>query len=409
MFEVSSTRTRLPARVVLCVTVVAAGALGAVGDAQVASSGGDDQAAAASEREAAGGSIRLRRVAKISDAKVRLSDVAVLEGGAAAVGGLVIGQLADGDDATTVTLAAVRKLLEKRQVEIVGLTVGGYMKTKVTRVREAASEDAEPTHVPVGVLPPAGPVVANSIDPIALNLPRTLRQRLADAIVQLSGMPRRQISIKLSPVDARILDVAAEAGRYEFRARGKSWLGKLAITIHHYDQHDRRIGTYHVRPHITRQMSAVVVRQHLRPGDLITRDNVAVKLVQIDKEQGVPVAKLTEALGMTARSALRPNAVLCHTHLRQPLLVRKGQTIDVRCFTDGVIVAMKARALEDGRLDDVVKVRNERAVRQRGGRRGRQVDGDPVFYVRVTGRQQAAVGTPGSINLNKDERSEDES
>ncbi len=89
------------------------------------------------------------------------------------------------------------------------------------------------------------------------------------------------------------------------------------------------------------------------------------------------VRAVVEAIGMTARRALMPGDLLQRSWLNESRMVSSGETVRLWQQFGGVSVAALARALQNGKLGDRIKVRN--------------IDSDRAITAVVTGRGEVRV------------------
>jgi flagella basal body P-ring formation protein FlgA len=71
------------------------------------------------------------------------------------------------------------------------------------------------------------------------------------------------------------------------------------------------------------------------------------------------VVDSTEVVGMVATAEVRPGEVLRRRHLASAPLVRTGELVDLMIRRGSVSVSVRGSCRQDGRLDEVVSVRNE--------------------------------------------------
>jgi flagella basal body P-ring formation protein FlgA len=71
-----------------------------------------------------------------------------------------------------------------------------------------------------------------------------------------------------------------------------------------------------------------------------------------------PVSTIEEVAGLASRRALRSGQIVDARWLIQPLLVRRGERVDILARNAGVEVRVAAEAMHDGRRGEEVEVRN---------------------------------------------------
>ncbi len=138
-------------------------------------------------------------------------------------------------------------------------------------------------------------------------------------------------------------------------------------------------------------VETLVARHSLRRGQLLTGADLRIEQRE---SSGLPAAYLTrpeEALGMTLRRAVPRGAVLNPAALTAPRAVRRGDLVTLVAGSAGVEVKSEGHAIEDGTLNQRVRVRT---------RSGRIVEGtvgpdNQVFIGAAARRIRANAGSTG--------------
>ncbi len=337
-------------------------------------------------------SIHLLEAAEASGPNVLLGQVAELKGTRALqLAGLAVARLDRSQQGTVVTMEHLRRVLGEQEVNLASLSLRGHTRCQVTQIRAAT---------PPAIAPRPAPLVPNSERDVDLRSDASLYDRLVRFIGQLTDANRGELDINLSPSDIKFLSQNDEDNEFHFRLVSKPTLGKIVVAAHRMD--DERVAeTRYVRPIVTRRMLAVVVTRGIRPGDVVTRDNVEIREVVIDRDRGDPVRSLSAALGRIATTHLKPGAHVTANQFRNPYAIHKNDIITVRCVQGGIELKTPARADENGSVGDIIRVINERALQVSG--RSRRHRAEAIFVVRVTGLRQAAVLTTPPATSDKAE------
>lgn len=74
---------------------------------------------------------------------------------------------------------------------------------------------------------------------------------------------------------------------------------------------------------------------------------------------GDAIAEPAEVVGKSSRRALRRGQLLSRRNLVEPVLVKRGASVDIVARNVGVAVTVAGEALEAGRRDEIVRVRNK--------------------------------------------------
>ncbi|MBP1597045.1 MAG: flgA [Acidobacteria bacterium] len=106
-----------------------------------------------------------------------------------------------------------------------------------------------------------------------------------------------------------------------------------------------------VRARVVRIEKPVAYGSTLAAGDLR-------EAVQDIENPGIDyVREIVEAVGMTARRGLGKGELLSRNSLKESSLVRSGETVRLLARSGSIVVSTLARALQNGKLGDRIKVR----------------------------------------------------
>jgi flagellar basal body P-ring formation protein FlgA len=127
----------------------------------------------------------------------------------------------------------------------------------------------------------------------------------------------------------------------------------------------------HVRAQVVQVARPVAFRSVLKADDL--REQTC----EIDDPRAAYFRTAAEAVGKIAKRALGKGELLSQSSLEQPGLVRSGETVRLVLESGGLHMTVLARALQNGKLGDPIKVRN--------------IDSDRVITAVITGRGEVRV------------------
>ena len=316
--------------------------------------------------------IRLRDVAVVDGGVVYLGDVAALDGAAAeALERIVVGRLHPDQVQIAVELATVRAILDGLGVHWGKLSLTGHQACRVER------RVAQPlvTDESITLVNPRTSVDSRSAV--------SLRQQLIARIVSETGDSRDDLTITFSQSDQKALSQSAMGRRFEIQPKSRAALGRIPFVIREW--RDRRaINEYRVTADVALRTLAVVATRSVQRGAPFGQADIEVREVMVRDSRGRPLALLDQVIGQTARGIVRRGAVIYPEYLRSPLLVRRGELIDVRGVFGELVLTFRARARADGERGRIVMcrrdgTRKEFPVRITGMRRGETVAGDTAF------------------------------
>ena len=103
-------------------------------------------------------------------------------------------------------------------------------------------------------------------------------------------------------------------------------------------------------------MQRVIVVRPVSRGDLLTREDLGLQT--LSRSGGGGFTDIDELVGRRAKKSLRTGLVVHDRHLQPDWMVHAKQSVSVVNNTAGIQVTTAGIALENGRLGDLVKVRN---------------------------------------------------
>lgn len=314
-------------------------------------------------------SVRLYDQAGVESARVTLAQVADLEGPAArALAGVVLATLPEGRSEHTVTLAEIEKALDDAGVNRGLVSLRGFSACRVTRL-------AEP---PAAFIERGQAVAANIETPIGLGTTLTLRTVVERRLADRTGAGDDELRITFSDRDVKRLDVPILGRSVEVEPITPNTLGRVPVVVRLYE--GRAVAeTFTVNAQLRRTLLAVVTTGPVARGEVFTRGHLQVRQCVLDDDNATPITDPSVVIGQESASSMRAGEMLIARAVKSPIMVKRGELVDVRCFVGGLIVRTVGHVTENGSLGDRVAVRSESS-------------GD-TFYAVVAGRHEVVVST----------------
>jgi flagella basal body P-ring formation protein FlgA len=151
-----------------------------------------------------------------------------------------------------------------------------------------------------------------------------------------------------------------------------SILAPLEIT-----QEGRTLRSSWIRAEIAVTAKILVAAQRITPGKIVRENDFITKSMPITDLRGDYARSLDEVVGKAAGRSFSPGDPIFCEAFKNPVLVKSGETVQLRLDRKGIALTSQARAEEDGSLGQVIRVRN--------------LDFSAVLKARVTGRSQVTV------------------
>ena len=124
-------------------------------------------------------------------------------------------------------------------------------------------------------------------------------------------------------------------------------------------------------------MQRVIVVRPVSRGDLLTPEDLGLQT--LSRSGGGGFTAIDELVGRRAKKSLRAGLVLHDRHLQPDWMVHAKQSVSVVNNTGGIQVTTAGIALENGRLGDLVKVRN--------------LSSNSILHGFVAGTKKISIGT----------------
>lgn len=314
------------------------------------------------------GSVRMNDLAEVGGADVILNDVARVEGdGASALGAVVLATFEQDQESTTITLTTLRAKLDGVGVNWGRVTLGGFASCTVHR---------KATDAPPIVVASEPAVAVNPVCDVDLNSALTLREKITQDIERLTGADRHDLRITFTDSDERDLASTKPGVRFETQPSSKSGLGRVPIVVRCYDG-TTRVRTFNLAPHVERRFLALVAGVNIDRGQPTSPSDAEVREVYTDDVRGTPLTDPNDLVGRVATSSIKAGQLLFSNDAQTPVAIRRGDKLRVRTFVGSLVIAVDARALEDGQVGQVIRVQNAQSRTE--------------LAVKVTGSSEAVV------------------
>lgn len=291
----------------------------------------------------------------------------------------------------TISHAELRAILRDAGVNLASIHFAGSLSCTVGRAdvrfdqgealrawieaRESAGAGPQPAMAPEPaaakpVEAPAAVVVGPEASPH-----RPLRQLLIDDLAARLKLPVESLQVTFRSEDESVLRLSGPHFRFDLAPHRVGNLGQVAWNVTIVAGDGSRRLTIPARAQAWQQqlvvVQAVAARQVIRDDDLVERRTL------VDALPPDPLLTRAQAVGQQAARELKPGTVLTARLVEALPLVKSGQLVTVVSSHGAVRVRTVARALDNGRYGQAIRVKNE-ATRD-------------VVRVTVTGLQEATV------------------
>ncbi len=200
----------------------------------------------------------------------------------------------------------------------------------------------------------------------------TVRGHVAARIAWILGVDPADLRLSFEGSDADLLATPTADRVVEVQPTGRS--DRLPLAVRVYDA-DGIVATGTVRVGVLVRRHALVASRSLRRGEIVTAADVTGDEHWL--APGVRVATPADAIGAAVRGRIEPGELLTVDALDAPIVVNKGDLVTISAVSPSVVVTEIARAVEAGRVGDVVRFESvdgkRRTFAARMSARGRAV------------------------------------
>lgn len=317
--------------------------------------------------------LKLRASARVEGAgALTIADVCNLDGAdALAVGDVVLvedlGALLEREKWPEFTVADIRRAIEKagRSASRVELS-GSRCLIRAVRahvpVEKKVVEPKRVVHEAVGVGAADGAVIS-------------VKSRVAGVIASGLGAAMADLRFRFQDKDRELLAMTAEDGRLivnPVSTSGSRQMVRVRVMRGGQVVVDKKI-----RVEVVVRRDVVVVTRDIRRGEMIDRSALLAEERWVDPSISRLIPFMEQAAGWVAARSVREGDLLTEDDAEPPLMVQRRERVRVLCLSGGIGVEVWARAEEDGRMGEFVRLKRE------GSR--------DVVTARVTGRRTAVM------------------
>lgn len=158
---------------------------------------------------------------------------------------------------------------------------------------------------------------------------------------------------------------------FEVGIEKDAYLSKNGTIFIETPQKRRYFFDYDIKAYI----DVYITADNIKKGTNISFQNSAKKTVLLDKLKDVPVQNIDETLFETNKQ-LPKESIITMRDVVPLKIVKRGSIISVTYDNDGMAITFNAKALQDAKLNDIIKVQN---------------DNKKIIKVRVIGESMAVV------------------
>jgi flagella basal body P-ring formation protein FlgA len=188
----------------------------------------------------------------------------------------------------------------------------------------------------------------------AANLARTAAAEAIIAHLKTTADADEEWTVGVDLTAEQLRLISSERARPSASGGRAPWTGQQGFTL----TMPKANGgiSFTVAADVKRAPRAAVAVNAIARGERIRAGDVALELVKPGSPQRITFQSLEEVLGKEAARTIPAGQTLDNQCVRSPLLVKRGDVVDVFARAGGVQVSTKARAREEGSHGDLINV-----------------------------------------------------
>lgn len=220
---------------------------------------------------------------------------------------------------------------------------------------------------------PSRIVVSGGGDPGFL---QKCRKDLTDCIAQTAPWSDWTIKVQFGlDEEHRLAAAATDYHELAVQPRGSALLGSVELDVVFLDADGNTLSECAIQPTILRQASVLMMPETCKRDHLLTAEDIRPTPVWLGSESNQYVRNAEQAVGAQLNRRLSAGELLRQNHLSAPLYAKRGDMVQVQCRTGALVVSLSAKALDNGRKGDSIRLRNTTS--------------DSVFKAVLDGRKKA--------------------
>ncbi|OGV34236.1 MAG: flagella basal body P-ring formation protein FlgA [Lentisphaerae bacterium GWF2_45_14] len=185
------------------------------------------------------------------------------------------------------------------------------------------------------------------------------RREIADYIKGNPPWNDWEVDVLLNSNDELLLSKAGEFSKLEVKSYSSSkMLGTVAFRIILYDMDGRQKDILAINPVIQRKVDVIVAADSLQKGQIIRKGDLKTAPMWIDGSSRDMILDEADCIGKEVAKKVNSGEFIRTSDVLMPVCAKKGDIIWVECISGALSVRVAATVLENGRLGDFIKVRN---------------------------------------------------
>ncbi len=147
--------------------------------------------------------------------------------------------------------------------------------------------------------------------------------------------------------------VEVELTTLTHQEQSKSWSANMVIV-----KNEEVVTAQPIAGRYEPQKPLPVLKRRLKNGQVITEQDVEMRLFPVTKVRKTTVTDINQLIGKTPQRTISSNRPLRSSELVSPKVMEAGATVHMRYHTPFMQISTVGEALEEGGIGDVIRIRN---------------------------------------------------
>lgn len=216
---------------------------------------------------------------------------------------------------------------------------------------------AESTDAPATELAPAPAAAPASIAPVgptwhvvADMREESLRTAIATRLVSFLKASPSDVRVAFADSDATLLDTVSLGRTLDIQPTG---LGAMVPVMVRVFDGERVVAAGTAKVRVEQKLQVVGATRSLHRGDVVTKE-----VVITESRWTIPGQRLASeatVLGSMVKNRLQPGELFLESDVEPAILVKRGDIVDVACLAGSIVMNTKARAMANGRENEMIE------------------------------------------------------
>jgi flagella basal body P-ring formation protein FlgA len=145
---------------------------------------------------------------------------------------------------------------------------------------------------------------------------------------------------------------------YKIKFLSTPSVGSNFILVTFFNRRYKQIGIARLWGYVEAKVPVVVVIKPIRNKEIIKAENLGIEFRALSRLPQDVIIDKKSAIGKQARISLKPGTVLRMSYIDLPIVIKRNQQVNIIARGKYFIVKAKGKALQNGRLGEIIRVRN---------------------------------------------------